>query len=272
MKILLQVNGDLKSAVKAYKQSPNERPDLYNATVELFDVTDVRMSFANGFILSEVSVSVTDIDRKPLADDLGLTWVSLPLQIFSDVKPLKVRGESSYEIELDVEHNPKQDDLHSFPMLGTAQVRENGSVRMYQLSEKGLRPIMISSATKISNSYLQLSNEDKVEWSSRWDGRATIGLDLHLLEALYNSIKGNVNNGIIVMEIDVYRAHTESPNAIIVKIPNTNFAVKESSDKGFSNIGILMPMKIAGISPESRAKTANYLENRTKIRSAKVQK
>lgn len=255
MQFKLHVNGNLKAVKKAFKDVGN-RPALLNATVELYDLENVRLILANGFFLSDIKVRVTDMEDNPLKE-APHDWLAVPLAIFYDVKPQKARryslSDAHYVIEIDAESQNKGE---KHPMLGTAKVQQDGKTLTYQLGDDGLHPQMLKHVIKRKPAIEEVTEDAKQEWLKGWNGFVNINFNVEYLLAMLETQRGTSENMTISLTVDAFAAsmHPKSPPPVWVQKVDT------ASEY---NIGLLMPVMSKGMSYEQDEK---YLGERSALR------
>lgn len=262
MQFKLHINGNFKSVWKVIKETTNERPALQHASVELYDIENVRMILANGYFLSDIKIKVTDMDGQPFtADNAPKHWIALPLKIFADIKPVKSRrysaSDAHYIIDIDAEETERSAKDENFPMQGSATVNFDGKSMIYALGTDGLTPRMLKHVYKCEKTFVSDSEERKNKWLETWDGFVTISFNLEYLQAMIDAQRAQKDDGHIQITLDAYKwsAYPDSPPPLWV-----NKAIT-----GNSNIGMLMPVMLRGENKHTYEQNQKYLDSRKPV-------
>lgn len=264
MQFKLHINGNFKPVWKVLKETTNERPALQHASIELYDIENVRMILANGYFLSDIKIKVTDMDNQPLtADNAPKHWIALPMKIFGDVKQMKSRRYSAsdahyiIDIEIDEEESEQSKKDENVPLVGTATVHYDGKSMIYALGNNGLTPRMLKHVYRYDKTFVSDSEERKSKWLESWDGFVTISFSIEYLQAMIDAQRAQKDDSHIQITVDAYKwsAYPDAPPPLWV-----NKAVT-----GNSNIGMLMPVMLRGENKFTHEQNQKYLDSRQPV-------
>jgi hypothetical protein len=249
----LHIDGDFKSAIKLMK-SGTVNPALATVRVDMVDIRNPKIVVTNGMFMSVSAIKVTDMNDQALTE-APHDWLVLPINLFAKVKPQATgkrnRRMAQYEIIIDAE---KPMDNVQKPMIGTAEVIEDGVSTKFALADTGVGHTMIGRALKTEYDYQSSTEEQRKALLDKWNGSVRIIFDATLLQTmidLQQAARAGIGNT-CVLEIDVWSAmnhpDTHKPYHVLV-------GAFDSEGNANKNHGMLMP--ISGLSGGAKPQALN---------------
>jgi hypothetical protein len=248
VKFKLQINGlNLKQVQKVVAKDNGQRPALNNASIEMYDVNNVRMVIANGYFISDVKITAVDMENNPLSEDFPKTWLALPLTIFADNKPQKSKKYyKSHHYEIIVDAEPHENLAR--PMQGTATILVDNGTMTYQLAKDGVTPNMTYRVMETRQVIDEMSEEQKVEWVKKWNGFITINFNLEYLSTMLEAQRGSEEWDNLQITVDAFAVSMDRNPPMWVNVP--------TKDKDNHNVGLLMPVLLKdGVYEQNKAYT-----------------
>ena len=250
----LHIDGDFKSVIKLMK-SGTVNPALATVRVDMVDIRNPKIVVTNGMFMSVSAIKVTDMNDQALTE-APHDWLVLPINLFAKVKPQATgkrnRRMAQYEIIIDAE---KPSGNVQKPMIGTAEVIEDGVSTKFALADTGVGHTMIGRALKTEIDYQSSTEEQRKALLDKWDGSVRIVFDATLLQTmidLQQAARAGATGNTCVLEIDVWSAMNH-PNSH--KPYHVSVGAFDSEGNANKNHGMLMP--IGGLSGGVKPQTLN---------------
>ena len=271
MKFKLHINGYLEEVYRIINSRSFDLDDddnlrYGNATVEIFDADDVRMTIHCDKFTSEFSIRLSSFKCDDSIPAVPPCFLYLPLKIFKDIKRKKII-KSEYDSYWVVEVSALDFRFHQDPagaLDGIATVRDlnNPEVfKVYDLGTDGVSPFFINKLSSELRVMTEVPDSVKEHIMTQWDGKVTVNIDLDVLWAMVNAQRHQCDTNFVALTIDALSILTGDKWQPILVQKSRNYNTWRH------NVGIMKPIVTVFDEPYFRRRAAEKWNERRLVRN-----